>query len=120
MKVNTLSLKTNKFFDDGAYIGNTDMRTIVKNNVLNDYQRTGIKSGNITIIPANIYSGNNLVVSWRMGQLIKLGSVVRIADNNGNSAVYNNNNEETLFRVVSREVNYKGEPTIALGLMQVK
>jgi len=122
MKTNTISLKSNRFFDEGAYIGNKSMVEIVKENILKDYQKTGVKNGSITIIPSDIYVTGQVEpkVSWADGQILKLGSVVRICDHNGNSVVKSQGGQETLFRVYSKEVSYSGEPLINLGLMQVK
>ncbi len=121
MKANTLSLKTNRFFDDGAYIGSKSMQDIVKDNILSDYN-TGVKNGSITTIPSNIYANDTStpVVSWENGQIIPLGSVVRICNSAGESTVHSKKGTEVLFRVYSKEVAYDGEPLIKLGLMQVK
>lgn len=121
---NVVSIQNNPFFKANArrtIQGQSKLMTdIVAQNILTDYSANGVRTGNITIIGADVYNTKNVLKKkWDNGNIINVNDIVKIVDSNGDS-IMNFLGQEVRLRVIGRVVKYNGEPTIKLELMEIK
>lgn len=117
---NSVTLQTNEFFD---FI-NTDFsdtpKTILRNQVLQDYA-DGIKIAKISVFPSDLYTINNYKVkNWNLGEILEIDDVVRVEDKDGNNVMYDKNYQEVYWRVIDRKVKYEGQILLDLVLQEIK
>ena len=117
---NSVTLQTNEFFD----LVNTDFsdtpKTILRNQVLQDYA-DGIKIAKISVFPSDLYTINNVKVeNWNLGEILEIDDVVRVEDKEGNNVMYDKNYNEVYWRVIDRKVRYEGQILIDLILQEIK
>ena len=117
---NSVTLQTNEFFD----LVNTDFsdtpKTILRNQVLQDYA-DGIKIAKISVFPSDLYTINNVKAeNWNLGQILEIDDVVRVEDKEGNNVLYDKNYNEVYWRVIDRKVRYEGQILIDLILQEIK
>lgn len=117
---NSVTLQTNEFFD----LVNTDFsdtpKTILRNQILQDYA-DGIKIAKISIFPSDLYTTSNVKVkNWKIGQILEVNDVVRVENKDGNNVLYDKNENEVYWRVIDRKVRYEGQILIDLVLQEIK
>jgi hypothetical protein len=121
---NIARLNNTTFLEAGAYRvengSNKPMKQVIRENILADY-RQGIKTANITVIPSDVKTLNNIKVkTWRNGDIFKLNEIVRVEDESGRSFLTDANHNDVYWRIVGRKVKYDGEPLLDLEFMEVK
>lgn len=117
---NSVTLQTNEFFD----LVNTDFsdtpKTILRNQILQDYA-DGIKIAKISIFPSDLYTTSNVrAKNWKIGQILEVNDVVRVENKEGNNVLYDKNYNEVYWRVIDRKVRYEGQILIDLVLQEIK
>lgn len=117
---NSVTLQTNEFFD----LVNTDFsdtpKTILRNQILQDYA-DGIKIAKISIFPSDLYTTSNVKIkNWKIGQILEVNDVVRVENKDGNNVLYDKNYNEVYWRVIDRKVRYEGQILIDLILQEIK
>lgn len=99
---------------------NGSLSDFIATNLLINY-KNGVKTANLTICCANYYDSNNrLAIDWNKGQIIDVGQIVQIDnDNNGNSFVNNKDGSPIQWRVTGRIFRKSGVPLVDLELQEI-
>lgn len=117
---NSVTLQTNEFFAFENTEFQDSLKTILRNQVLQDYA-DGIKIAKISVFPSDLYTTNNIMEkNWKNGEILEVDEVVRIENKEGNNVIYDKNHNEVYWRVIDRKVRYEGQILIDLVLQEIK
>lgn len=117
---NSVTLQTNEFFGLRNVDFGDSPKTILRNQVLQDYA-DGIKIAKISVFPSDLYTINStLVKNWKNGQILEIDDVVRVENKDGNNVMYDKNYQEVYWRVIDRKVKYEGQILLDLVLQEIK
>lgn len=117
---NSVTLQTNEFFIFENTEFQDSLKTILRNQVLQDYA-DGIKIAKISVFPSDLYTIHNIMEkNWKNGEILEVDEVVRIENKEGNNVIYDKNHNEVYWRVIDRKVRYEGQILIDLVLQEIK
>lgn len=102
------TIQGSELLQTGTKYNNTEMATIIKNNIKNDYS-SGISSGNIQLFCTDFYnSNNNKVVDFNDGEALQTNDMLSIVGDN------------KLWRVTGRQFKYDGQSTTNVEVEEIK
>lgn len=115
-----ISISDVELLQNNTIIGETPIYNIIQSNILSDYAN-GIITGKISVICQDYYDINgNLVRSWSNGDIINVGDIVRLDDENGNSLYKYDKSKDIYFKVTGRNFRKNGIPLLDLELQEAK
>lgn len=115
-----VSISETELQQDNTSIGDTHMYDFIQSNILTDY-KNGIITGTISV-PCLDYNdiNSNKIKDWTKGEVIEVGDVVRIDNENGNSMYKYTNGKDMYFEVTGRTFRKNGIPLLDLELRETK
>lgn len=115
-----VSISETELQQNNTLINNIPVYNIIQNNILYDYSN-GIITGTISVVCLDYNDINgNKIKNWSNGEIIEVGDVVRIDDENGNSMYKYINNKDIYFEVIGRTFRKNGYPLLNLELREAK
>ena len=118
---NVVSIKTNELMYEVEW-ENTDIMDVIKGNIIEDYAN-GIKFCDLKVIPSNLYWSNGTQIkNWANGDILDIGDIVTILDENGESILYydENKTQPYRFKVIDIKTIYEGQVLLELKLQECK
>ena len=125
---NVIKITTNELIESNLEIIKSTIpfetigiKNYIRDSLLEDYNK-GIKTGKITIIPANYNSTSHNVIlkKWSNGDIYKINDYVKILNKEGTSCLKDSNNNDIIFQIIGRRVRYDGQILIDLDLRELK
>lgn len=115
-----VSISETELQQDNTSIGDIHMYDFIQSNILSDY-KNGIITGTISVpcLDYNDINGNK-IKDWTKGEVIEVGDVVRIDNENGNSMYKYKNGKDMYFEVTGRTFRKNGIPLLDLELRETK
>lgn len=102
-----VTIQGGKLLQTGTKYNNTELSTIIKNNILNDY-KNGISVGKTKIGAGDLYSEYNYKMKdYNNGKLLEVGDIIKVQD------------DDRYWRVTSREFSFDGEVLTPIQFIDV-
>ena len=118
---NVVSIRNNELMDNLDF-GTLSLKNNIKENILYDYAN-GIKFCNLKVFPSDFYwESGGLAKSWQDGDILNIGDVIRILNENNENILYYDSNKTKpySFKVIDVTTIYDGQVLIELKLQECK
>lgn len=116
---NILKIQSNEIIDNSRNTSTYYAKDFISAMILKDYAK-GVKNATLRVFPSNFYyTDGTLAKNWQNGEIIEINDIIKILDENGNSAFVDINKQDTYFRVIDRKVVYEGQVLIELQLQEI-
>ena len=126
---NVCSIKGNELLENLVFSTSPDMSYSynqiqnIKDNILEDYQN-GIKFCQAKVFPCDLYweNQNGLAKNWANGDILNIGEIIKLLDENGNSILYydDEGTQPYYFKIIDIKTIYEGQVLLELKLMECK
>lgn len=114
-----VSISETELQQNNTLINNIPVYSIIQDNILYDYAN-GIITGTISVVCLDYNDINgNKIKDWANGELIEVGDIVRVDDENGNSMYKYTNGKDMYFKVTGRRFRKLSIPLLDLELQEI-
>lgn len=116
---NILKIQSNEIIDNSRNTSTYYAKDFISAMILKDYSK-GVKNATLRVFPSDLYyTDGTLAKNWQNGEIIEINDIIKILDENDNSAFIDINKQDTCFRVIDRKVVYEGQVLIELQLQEI-